>query len=87
MKKPPLRLVLGTRLQDGKARTAQDFCEELAAEYAGEGQISLVSLDNHLESMRCVGIVKIHESTHLGDEVMHSYVLTEYGQQKVNAYK
>ena len=85
--KPPMRLAIGTLMLDGKARTAKDVYNELAPQYGGERQVNLTNLENHLQSLRAVGILAVTEGNHMQNANAETlYVISIDGERRVKKY-
>lgn len=84
--KPPIRLAIALLLCDGEAYTASRVHAALLPHYSGERQFTLQALEEHLQALKAVGIVRIAEER-LDEEgtLIQSYALTSYGRSRINA--
>lgn len=82
--KPPFRLAVGAVLLDGRARTPGEVLAEIAPGYAGERLATLSNVESQLQALKAVGVVKIaDESLDEAGELVQTYVISEYGRDKV----
>jgi DNA-binding PadR family transcriptional regulator len=84
--KLPLRFrVLHLIIHAGRPLSVPQIQAELALEYGGEGQFSQKHLDNHLLSMKAVGLVTGANPffDELG-EVHEMYEITDFGRSRVS---
>ena len=82
--KLPLRFrILHFILHAGRPLSVPQIQKELASEYAGEGQFSRKHLENHLLSMKAVGLVS-GTNPFFDDEgeVHEMYEITEFGRSR-----
>lgn len=85
--KPPMRLAIGELMLDGKPRTAKDVYDELAPLYSGEKQVNLTNLENHLQSLRAVGILAVTDSDNMQNTNADTlYVISVDGERRVKKY-
>ena len=82
----PLRIEMCRLLLDGKARTQNDFFAELSPIYGREKQ--LLALDNHLQSLRCVGIISVDkewvEKKNGAEALVQSWVISPSGRKRLD---
>lgn len=84
--KPPLRLAIAALLLDGTPRTAQAVFEALAPGYPGERQLSPATVEEHLNALKAVGIVRAEdEDVDASGRLLLSFAITGYGRRKVEA--
>ena len=85
--KPPLRLAIALLLCHEEAYTAAGVHAALLPQYTGERQFTLQALEEHLQALKAVGIVRIAEE-HLDEAgtLIQSYALTPYGRSRINAF-
>ena len=83
--KLPLRFrILHLILHAGRPLSVPQIQTELTPEYAGEGQFTLKHLDNHLLSMKAVGLVTGANPFFDGrGEVHEMYEITDFGRSRV----
>lgn len=84
--KRPLRMSIAHIFSDLKPRTSQDVFSELEPEYGGEGQFTHSAIENHLMSLKAVGILK-ENSAHLTaqETLIQSYEITSFGIDKLKS--
>jgi hypothetical protein len=70
-------------LSDGKPVKANDIYKELYDEYSGEGQFSFDFMEDHLMSIKAVGLIEAVEPyfDEFG-EARYQYVITETGRSR-----
>lgn len=82
--KAPFRLAVGALLLDGQPRTPAQVADALRPEYAGSRLISLANVEAQLQALKAVGVVKVvSESLSAGGELEQTYVISDYGRDKV----
>ena len=81
--KAPLKFSL-LRFLIGRSRpaTPNDVFEGLKNLYGRERQFSLPFIEEHLDALRGVGIIKIVEAAEEGDKLILSYQVTDYGKNR-----
>ena len=85
--KPPMRLAIGELMLDGKARTARDVYDALAPQYGGEKQVNPANLENHLQSLRAVGILAVTDSDNVQNTNTDTmYIISVDGERRVKKY-
>ena len=82
--KPPFRLAVGAVLLDGKPRTPAEVLAVLAPGYEGERLATLDNVESQLQALKAVGVVKIaDEALDAEGELLQTYVISDYGRDKV----
>ena len=83
--KAPLRFSLLRFLMNRPdPATPGDVFDGLKDRYGRERQFSLPFIEDHLDSLRGVGIVKVVEAVEEGDKLILSYQITDYGKSRVS---
>jgi len=81
--KAPLKFSLLRFLMDRPdPATPEEVFEGLKNLYGRERQFSLPFIEDHLDSLRGVGIIKVVEATEAGEKLILSYQATDYGQSR-----
>lgn len=82
--KPPFRLAVGAVLLDGQPRTPAEVLDAIRPGYTGERLATLANVEEQLQALKAVGIVKIAAEA-LGDagELVQTYIISDYGRDKV----
>lgn len=63
----------------------KELIEELRPEYGNEGQLKESGIENHLASMRAVGLIEINKSfLDSADKLIQRVKITEYGQGRLS---
>jgi hypothetical protein len=70
-------------LANGKPVKANDIYRELLPEYEGEGQFSFELMEEHLMSIKAVGLIDaVYPYFDEFDEARYQYVITETGKDR-----
>ena len=82
--KPPFRLAVGAVLLDGVPRTPAEVLNALRPDYTGERLATLPNVEEQLQALKAVGVVKIAAEA-LGEEgeLVQTYIVSDYGRDKV----
>ncbi len=85
--KPPIRLAIGMALRDNGVATAENICETLRPQYHGERQLTEEAIEEHLQALKAVGIVRIVDDA-LGEHgnLIQTYALSDYGRMRVESF-
>ncbi len=88
MKTLPLRFTLLKVLEEkGTALEPVELYEEVKEQYPNEKQCTPSAIDEHMMSMRGVGLVDVEDCyENASKELVCKYALTGYGQEKVKQY-
>lgn len=82
--KAPFRLAVGALLLDGQPRTPAQVADALRPEYAGSRLIEQANVEAQLQALKVVGVVRVaSECLSDGGELEQTYVISEYGRDKV----
>ncbi|UIJ38299.1 hypothetical protein LWC08_01680 [Desulfobaculum bizertense] len=82
--KPPFRMMIANSFRDEQPRNAQSLLDELRDEYGSERQFTKSHVENHLMSLKAVGILRDFDAeiTESG-QLVPRYVITPYGKGKI----
>lgn len=86
MAKLPLRFSILYVLNKagGKHLTTQEIYEQLAKDYAGEGQFGLNQMELHLMAIKATGLIEgIDPYLDEAGEARYKYGITEYGRSRI----
>ncbi|WP_415719392.1 hypothetical protein [Maridesulfovibrio sp.] len=81
----PLKLYIAGLFSNGEALDVKGIHELVCAYYSGEEYCSVSTIDEHLKSLKDIGII-YEEGSHAGDagELVTVYRITEYGLDKLH---
>lgn len=81
--KVPLRFsILGYLIDRTRPATSQDVFEGLNSQYGRERQFNMPFIENHLDSLRGVGIIEVVDAVEEADNLILSYQVTNYGRSR-----
>lgn len=84
--KRPLRMSIVYTYSDLTPRTPEDIYAELKSEYGDEGQFTLSAIENHILSLKAVGILKENSARLTEQETLiQSYEITSFGLDKLKS--
>lgn len=82
--KAPLKFMIVKSMGEGSVMDAKSLYRQLQPLYGTERQFSRKSLENHLQSLKAVGIVEVADARFEdGGELAVSYRLTPFGLEKL----
>ena len=83
--KLPLRFRILHLLSQEHSLSEREVMDHLESEYGNEGQFIKSNFENHLESMRAVGMVEPTEATiDAKGKLQQKYKITDYGRQRLS---
>jgi hypothetical protein len=84
----PLKMKIAQLFRFCEALNPQAILELVQDQYPGETYCSLPVIENHLQSLKAVGILN-EESSYLNDDgkLVSVYRISEYGLSKVEGYE
>lgn len=86
MAKLPLRFSILYTLNKagGKHLTTQEIYDQLARDYAGEGQFGLDQMELHLMAIKATGLIEgIDPYLDEAGEARYKYGITDYGRSRI----
>ncbi|MBI4806567.1 MAG: hypothetical protein HY795_15175 [Desulfovibrio sp.] len=83
--KPPLKFMIVKSLLDSKGKNAKEIHDHLKHDYGAEKQLSIESVENHLQTLKTVGVVKV-VSVNRGEdeELVIQYSITKNGRALIS---
>lgn len=84
--KLPLKMSIVNLFVDQEVRTKHNIFSELKSEYGTEGQFTKDAIENHLMSLKAVGILKAEEARLTSrNELVQAYSITSFGLSKLRS--
>jgi len=81
MKLPMRFRILHLLIQHEEGLSELDIMEALRPEYGSEGQFKRSVIDNHVASMKAVGMIEIIDLSMGSDQkLLHKFKVTDYGK-------
>lgn len=81
--KAPLRMAVMAVLETGEPLTAADISGRLALDYSGERQSAPGAVEDHLQALRAVGLVRRAAAYLAGERLIESYCITGRGRARL----